>query len=60
MRIDQRGLNEKRTFFYKYNVLDLVNPSASGIIGDNKIILVLKYKENKAKPTKNIGKNKIY
>jgi hypothetical protein len=55
LRVDQRDLKERRKFVYKYNVLDLVNPSASGNIGKNRILLVLKYKENLNKKSNNLS-----
>lgn len=59
LRCDQRSLTEKRPFIYNYNVLDLVHPSASGVMGNNKIIIVLKYKENSRKSGNNISFIKI-
>ena len=55
MRIDQRDLKERRNLVYKYNVLDLVSLSASGNIGNNRILLVLKYKENLNRKSNNLS-----
>lgn len=48
LRYDKRALDEKRNYVYNYGILDSFKHSASNLLGNNKIIVVLK--EN---PTKN-------
>ena len=43
LRIDRRGLNERRQYSYKFGVLDNYSTSASCLLGEgNKVIAVLK------------------
>ena len=49
LRYDKRELDEKRKYIYNYGILDSFKYSASNLLGNNKIIAVLKENQSKNK-----------
>ena len=51
IRVDRRGLNERRKYLYKFGVLDNYSTSASCLLGEgNKVLAVLKSSSQASQP----------